>query len=492
MKTLCITLLTVIYSYSQINDTLVIKNATFQDIGFNDQTNNFEIVFTTDDIFKYPYIVSIDSNNIIIDEPQKISSLGGAFGPVLDIRNGVIASAWGYVNMSWNNWILGSVMNDERELIYQSEIINFDSRDFIRGGPDISFINDSLFFVCWSQLNQADQEVSLRGKVLNIYEYGDYWQQQDKYLSDILYVSGGSIRVDIRDDHEYFPISWSVSLDSYNYGLYGRIFDKDITPISNVFPIGTDTVKYTNGELLMVDSTSFLNCFVKYTTMASDKGNIFLTKVGFDGVIESTIIVNDQLIENSFIDVSMSVNANGYIIIVWDSNDDIIIRRQIMGQRFDPGLSRIGDNFIIAPAESGKTSIGPKVVLINNRVVVSYTYSISGNEPSDLVVKMFDFDNPVSIEEKQSKSPIYFTLRQNYPNPFNLSTSIQYAVSRRQFVSLKVYDVLGNEVAVLANEYKTAGTYTVEFNANGFTSGVYFYQLRAGEFIETREMILLR
>src|SRR3990172_9792346 len=177
MKTLYITLLTVIYRYSQINDTLVIKNATFQDIGFNDQTNNFEIVFTTDDIFKYPYIVSIDSNNIIIDEPQKISSLGGAFGPVLDIRNGVIASAWGYVNMSWNNWILGSVMNDERELIYQSEIINFDSRDFIRGAPDISFINDSLFFVCWSQLNQADQEVSLRVKVLNIYEYYDYWQQ---------------------------------------------------------------------------------------------------------------------------------------------------------------------------------------------------------------------------------------------------------------------------------------------------------------------------
>ncbi len=85
-----------------------------------------------------------------------------------------------------------------------------------------------------------------------------------------------------------------------------------------------------------------------------------------------------------------------------------------------------------------------------------------------------------------------YLLDQNYPNPFNPSTSIQYAVSSWQFVSLKVYDVLGNEVVTLVNEEKPAGNYEVEFNGEGLTSGIYFYQLRAGNFIETKKMVLLR
>jgi hypothetical protein len=81
-------------------------------------------------------------------------------------------------------------------------------------------------------------------------------------------------------------------------------------------------------------------------------------------------------------------------------------------------------------------------------------------------------------------------LFQNYPNPFNPSTSIQFAVNSRQFVNLKVYDILGNEIATLVNEEKTAGRYTVEFsyglNHRSLPSGVYFYQLRADNFVETK------
>jgi hypothetical protein len=88
----------------------------------------------------------------------------------------------------------------------------------------------------------------------------------------------------------------------------------------------------------------------------------------------------------------------------------------------------------------------------------------------------------------------------NYPNPFNPSTNIQYTINNRQFVTLKVYDVLGNEVATLVNEWKEAGSYEVEFNASsvfrsasgGLVSGIYFYRLQAGNFVETKKMILLR
>jgi len=91
-----------------------------------------------------------------------------------------------------------------------------------------------------------------------------------------------------------------------------------------------------------------------------------------------------------------------------------------------------------------------------------------------------------------NNTPNEFKLNQNYPNPFNPNTSIQYAIASRQFVQLKVYDVLGNEIATLVNEEKPAGMYNVQFTMNNVSSGIYFYQLRAGDFLETKKMILIK
>ena len=100
---------------------------------------------------------------------------------------------------------------------------------------------------------------------------------------------------------------------------------------------------------------------------------------------------------------------------------------------------------------------------------------------------------PVSVDENPvTQLPIDFNLEQNYPNPFNPSTSIQYAISSRQFVSLKVYDVLGKEIATLVNEEKPTGNYEVNFNASSLSSGVYFYKLQAGSFVQTKKMILIK
>ena len=85
-----------------------------------------------------------------------------------------------------------------------------------------------------------------------------------------------------------------------------------------------------------------------------------------------------------------------------------------------------------------------------------------------------------------------FSLSQNYPNPFNPITSIQYAVSSRQFVSLEVYDVLGNEVTTLVNEEKPAGSYVIKFDGSSLATGIYLYQIKAGSFISTKKLILLK
>jgi hypothetical protein len=85
-----------------------------------------------------------------------------------------------------------------------------------------------------------------------------------------------------------------------------------------------------------------------------------------------------------------------------------------------------------------------------------------------------------------------FILRQNYPNPFNPSTNLSYVIGNSSFVTLKVYDVLGEEVATLVNEEKFPGTYNINFNAVHLSSGVYYYRLKAGNYTETKKMILLR
>ena len=85
-----------------------------------------------------------------------------------------------------------------------------------------------------------------------------------------------------------------------------------------------------------------------------------------------------------------------------------------------------------------------------------------------------------------------YRLEQNYPNPFNPTTNITYVLPKTENVSLKVYDVLGREVATLVNEVKPAGAYTVPFNASNLASGVYFYKLQAGSFVQTKKMMLVK
>jgi hypothetical protein len=86
----------------------------------------------------------------------------------------------------------------------------------------------------------------------------------------------------------------------------------------------------------------------------------------------------------------------------------------------------------------------------------------------------------------------HFKLEQNYPNPFNPTTKISWQASISSWQTLKVYDMLGREIATLIDEYKPAGNYDVEFDANDFPSGIYFYQLKTENFVETKKLILMK
>ena len=96
------------------------------------------------------------------------------------------------------------------------------------------------------------------------------------------------------------------------------------------------------------------------------------------------------------------------------------------------------------------------------------------------------------VEDDKSNLPNEYSLMQNYPNPFNPSTSINYKISKPCPVQLRVFDLLGREMAVLVNEEKSAGSYNVSFNASHLPSGIYYYQLKTASYCETKKMVFLK
>ena len=100
--------------------------------------------------------------------------------------------------------------------------------------------------------------------------------------------------------------------------------------------------------------------------------------------------------------------------------------------------------------------------------------------------------NPVGIVQEQKLMPKMYELSQNYPNPFNPSTTIRYGLPERSHVSLAVYNTLGQQVTVLQNGEQEAGYHEVKFDASNLPSGVYFYRLQAGSYVETRKLCLVR
>ncbi|NJD21382.1 MAG: T9SS type A sorting domain-containing protein [Melioribacter sp.] len=98
----------------------------------------------------------------------------------------------------------------------------------------------------------------------------------------------------------------------------------------------------------------------------------------------------------------------------------------------------------------------------------------------------------VGVQNQNNQIPESYSLYQNYPNPFNPTTIINYSVPKTSFVIIKVYDVLGREVAVLVNDIKLIGNYSVQFNASKLVSGIYFYRMQAGNFFDTKKLILMK
>ena len=119
--------------------------------------------------------------------------------------------------------------------------------------------------------------------------------------------------------------------------------------------------------------------------------------------------------------------------------------------------------------------------------VVTALYADGESAPSNMVSATV-----TSVASAPAAVPTAFSLEQNYPNPFNPTTRIEYTLPETSQVTLNVFDVRGRVVQVLVNQRQSAGRYRVVFDSRGLPAGVYFYRLRAGDFVHTRKMALVR
>ena len=207
---------------------------------------------------------------------------------------------------------------------------------------------------------------------------------------------------------------------------------------------------------------------------------ITINLFGQSSIIDTnTNITRELLVMNN----AGSMGGMVYVGIVYFGGS-ITIQRIWAQNLFNSAIQSVGEAFILDALPSGG--------------FYNYMKKIT-NLWADPSLKL-KYDVTVDVDKDNETFPDDYVLYQNYPNPFNPTTKIKYTIpsvetrhaSSLQMVTLKVYDVLGNEVATLINEEKAAGEYEVEFNARNLPSAVYFYQLKAGSFVETKKMILVK
>jgi hypothetical protein len=200
-------------------------------------------------------------------------------------------------------------------------------------------------------------------------------------------------------------------------------------------------------------------------------GNIYVT--GRTGSLDFQIL--------SPIQAGYGGARDAFITVLNPSGTAYLYSSYLGGSGIDQGLS-------IAVAPAGIAYVGGVTASSNFPLVRPVQTTFGGMEDGYLSRIV---TNPTPVEERYAELD-EFRLFQNYPNPFNPSTTIRYELPRREFVILKIFDLLGREVATLVNEQKQPGSYDVRWSGVGVPSGAYFYRLQAGEYVEIRAMLMVR
>jgi len=278
---------------------------------------------------------------------------------------------------------------------------------------------------------------------------------------------------------------WSLVYDSTGYLNYSKLYFMD-----------TDTGYMVKNSGILKTNNSGANWVYKHLTPGMDEINsiVFVSEnsgfaCGQIGVILKSTDFGETWF-NQISNVSGNLRALSFIneTTGYAGGDGGLILRTT-----DGGITWVNTNSSIS---SNLNSIH----FIDLNTGWSAGGFTVGTYNDGKIYKTTNGGNPIGIEIISTEIPDQFSLSQNYPNPFNPSTKIKFAIPLSRgvseglgvFTKLLIYDMLGREIAVLVNEQLSPGIYEVNWNAGSYTSGVYFYKLQAGDFAETKKMVLVK
>ncbi len=216
--------------------------------------------------------------------------------------------------------------------------------------------------------------------------------------------------------------------------------------------------------------------------------------------VDSNMAVADYVI--SICSPTVSLQDNGKFVISWTEWNSSLtgLFNNLKFRIYNSDLAPLTD-VMNATISQERDQINQDIVFKNNKVFNVWQDNHEHGVGYDIWANVYNFDYLFTgVNNKKINTPISFKLSQNYPNPFNPTTTIRYSIpsvvdanfASTTRVELKVYDILGREVATLVNQDQHPGNYRVIFNAGNLASGVYYYRLRAGDHVQTNKMILLK
>ncbi len=265
--------------------------------------------------------------------------------------------------------------------------------------------------------------------------------------------------------------------------------DGGVTWISKNINANVTKLKYVS------DTDTLFMAYESVLLMSTDNGGSWEIISTFENFIGDFVLPENNSTD-IFIAVKDSIYETTDLGENWETRSNGIGGnqvRQLLVSKINPNkLFYLGDyNKIYYTNDSGENW---QVFYSTDNMTIK-TIALSSDEEYLYVASndgLYLFNLFVSVDEEINENPSLFSLSQNYPNPFNPTTTINYSIKESGFVQLKVYDVLGKEIATLVNEEKRQGGYSVKFNGNNLPSGVYFYTLRVSNFVQSRKMILLK
>ena len=394
-----------------------------------------------------------------------------------------------------------------------TEVVNYPWDTWTSGYPDYVSHADDNWYQFISHLYADTCQAHAPSNYMNGYDdgitNGGAWYVINHGRQDYMnwYMKSREVTIEISDIHllppSQLPAHWEYNkrsflnyIESIFYGVRGIVTDTLNHPLNAIVKvlnhdtlhseIRTDSINGNYHRMLAPGVYSFQ--FTAEGHYPKTINNVVVNNF-------QTTVLDVQLIPN-FIPVelvSFAADVVGQEVqLNWQTATEINNKGYEVERLKNYKITKLQDWINVGWVEGKGTTTKP----------MSYSFTDENVNPGsyEYRLKQIDFDGSFTysdIVEVEVEAPTEFSLEQNYPNPFNPTTSIQYAISNKQYVTLKVYDILGNEIASLVNEEKPAGSYEVEFNIHSdegqnLVSGVYFYKLQAGNFIQTKKMVLIK